>query len=95
MSKNKIEIEGVMELSRVIAYLENLLEGLKSGTVYVQAGTEAATLCPPSIVDFEMEVAQKKDKSKITVEIAWKQDAKTGLGEGVKIGSSGPDIEVV
>lgn len=88
MSKNKLEIEGIMERSQVIAYLENLVEGLKAGSVHIQAGHETAVLTPPNIVDFEMEVGQKKEKSKISLEISWRTDGKGAIGNQITIGAN-------
>ncbi len=88
MSKNKIEVEGKMELTRAVEYLEQLLDGLKSGNVQVQSGEECATLCPPSVVDFELEVVQKKEKNKIAFEIAWKHEP----CEDLNLGCSSPEI---
>ncbi|THB68693.1 MAG: amphi-Trp domain-containing protein [Desulfovibrio sp.] len=93
-SKNKVEIEGTMELTQVATYLEDLLKGIKAGTVHVQLGGDSVLLHPKSIVDFEMEVTQKKEKEKITLEMSWKTDGTTGPGSGVTISSSGPTLEI-
>lgn len=76
MKDKKMKVEGVMELSQAITYLENVLDSLKQGQLVLEAGQESLVLSPPSIVDFEMEVARKKDKEKFQVEISWKTGSK-------------------
>lgn len=93
MGKNKISLDGSMELAQVITYLEDVLQGLKAGTVHVQLGGETVTLYPASVVECEMELAQKKDKEKISIELSWKQNAAKAEGE-VKISPAAPRIEI-
>ncbi len=92
MGKNKVKIDGTMELSQVISYLEDLVGGLKAGKVHVQLGQESVMLSPGNIVDCEIEVSQKKDKEKMTLELSWKKD-ESGT-EVVKISTAGPKIEI-
>ena len=93
MAKNKIKIDGTVELNQEITYLEDVLKGLKAGTVHVQLGAESVELHPRSVVDFEMAVAQKKGREKIEIEIEWETD-ESGQGQDMKISSSGPTIEI-
>ena len=71
--KNKIRIEGVMQLTEVIANLEKLVTDMKSGVVTLAAGDEALTLAPSVLVNVEMKASQKKDKEKFALEISWKK----------------------
>lgn len=86
MSSTKLTVEETMELSRVITTLEDLLESLRQGSLTMSRGSESVTLLPPGVVEFEMEVSQKKDKSKLTVEISWKGAGKGAAMNGLKIG---------
>ena len=61
MSK-KIKIDGLMELNKACGYLEDLLASLKLGKLHIAVGADAITLVPNGIVDFEMEVSQKKKR---------------------------------
>lgn len=88
-NKNKVEIEGTMELTQAVAYIEDMLKGLKAGTVHVQFGVDSVLLHPKSVVDFEMEVSQKKDKEKITLEVTWKTEGPLGPDADVKISTGG------
>jgi amphi-Trp domain-containing protein len=71
--KNKIKIEGVMQLSEVIANLEKLTCDMKSGCVTIAAGDESLALSPSTLVNVEMKASQKKDKEKFALEISWKK----------------------
>ncbi len=71
--KNKIKIEGVMQLTEVIANLEKLVADMKAGVVTLSAGDEAVSLEPSVLVNVEMKASQKKDKEKFALEISWKK----------------------
>lgn len=70
--KCKVEIEQYVETKEAIKYLEDLVKGLKSGTIVIQHGEESVTLTPPDMVELELEAKQKKDKSKFVLELSWK-----------------------
>lgn len=74
MSKDKLKIDSIMPLDQVISKLEELLGSLKSGCLNIQLGQETMQLTPAGVVDFEMKVAKKKDKEKLSLEISWEPD---------------------
>ena len=71
--KSRIKVEGVMQITEVIANLEKLVADMKAGTVSLSAGDESLTLNPSVLVNVEMKAAQKKDKEKFSLEISWKK----------------------
>ena len=71
-NKNKIKVEGVMQISEVIANLEKLICDMKAGCVTIAAGDETLTLRPSVLVNVDMKASQKKDKEKFALEISWK-----------------------
>jgi amphi-Trp domain-containing protein len=71
--KEKIKIEGVMQLTEVIANLEKLVNDMKSGLVTLAAGDESLELRPSVLVSVDMKAARKKDKEKFSLEISWKK----------------------
>ncbi len=89
---NKVKIDGAMELSQVVTYLEDIVKGLKSGSVHVQLGQDSVLLHPTSVLSFEMEVSQKKDKEKFSFEMSWKKDDRST--EDVKISPTAPKVEI-
>ncbi len=96
MSKKEVSMEGMMELSAAVSYLEGLVKSLKEGKVVVQKGDEFVELTPEKNVYLEIEAKQKKEKEKITVELFWgkKEEEKPEEEEAVpelKISSKAPE----
>ncbi len=73
MAKKNISLKGEMDTKRAISYLEDIIKGLKEGTICIQQGTDLVTLKPSSTVDMELEASLKEDKEKISLKLAWKQ----------------------
>lgn len=71
--KNKIKVEGVMQITEVIANLEKLVADMKAGLVTIAAGDETLTLRPSVLVSVDMKASQKKDKEKFALAISWKK----------------------
>ncbi len=94
MSKNKIQIESVMELTQAVQYLERVLNSIKEGSINVEKSGESITLVPESIVSFEMSLSQKKDKEKISFEISWRRDPKAEAARNVQIGSEMAELNI-
>ncbi len=69
--KNKIGLEGEMRLTRVIALLEDIVSGLKSGTTHFSFGERTLRLTPGPVVKFEISASQKKKEEKIGLKISW------------------------
>ncbi|MES9995695.1 amphi-Trp domain-containing protein [Desulfovibrio aminophilus] len=70
--KCKVSIDQYVEVKQVVAYLEDLVRGLKAGSIMVQHGEESVVLTPPDMVEMEVEAKQKKDKSKFALELSWR-----------------------
>ncbi|MHC1789053.1 amphi-Trp domain-containing protein [Solidesulfovibrio sp.] len=83
--KSRIKVEGVMQITEVIANLEKLVADMKVGLVTIAAGDETLTLRPSVLVNVDMKASQKKDKEKFALEISWKKhkemDGFTDLAE--------------
>ena len=71
--KSRIKVEGVMQITEVIANLEKLAADMKAGLVTLAAGDESLTLKPSVLVNVDMKASQKKDKEKFALEISWKK----------------------
>jgi amphi-Trp domain-containing protein len=69
--KNKIGLEGEMELSRVIALLEDIVSGLKSGVTHFSFGERTLRLTPSPVVQVEIKASQKKKEEKIGLKLTW------------------------
>lgn len=71
--KEKIRVEGVMQITEVIANLERLVADMKTGLVSLSAGDESLELRPSVLVNVDMKASRKKDKEKFSLEISWKK----------------------
>lgn len=76
--KGKIKVEGVMQITEVIANLEKLANDMRAGLVTIAAGDESITLHPSVLVNVDMKASQKKDKEKFALEISWKKHKEMG-----------------
>ena len=76
--KSRIKVEGVMQITEVIANLEKLVADMKAGLVTLAAGDESLTLRPSVLVNVDMKASQKKDKEKFALEISWKKHKEMG-----------------
>jgi amphi-Trp domain-containing protein len=94
MSKKKVKIESVMELSQVSQYLEDVLQSIRDGSINVEKGTDSITLVPQNIVRFEMCLSRKKDKEKVSLEISWKCDPEAVAANNVQIGSAENEMKI-
>ncbi len=93
MSKKEISYKGRVEYEKAIEYLEELVKGLKSGTVYLQSEQEYIELSPGKTVMIEASASQKKDKEKFSLELSWYLTEADGEDIGLKISTTKPEID--
>ena len=74
MSKKEVSFKGRLEQQQAMAYLNELVTGLKTGTVYVQNGDGYVSLSPGKLINIEIEAVEKKDKEKLVIEMTWGRD---------------------
>ncbi len=74
MAKKSIELKGTMDIGRVISHLEEIVNGLKEGTICIQQGTDIVSLKPNSNIEIELEASLKSDKEKLSIELSWRQE---------------------
>lgn len=72
MEKKTIEIEKTLPKEQVADFFRQLAEELKNGSVEIKDETETLTLTPPNMISVEISAKQKKDKSKLTIEMSWR-----------------------
>jgi len=82
VDKDKVKIEGVMDVKEVIAYLEDMVAGFKAGSVCMTVGERCLTLKPRGVMDVALKVSQKKDKEQFALEVAWRRIDVTGMRIG-------------
>lgn len=72
MEVNKISDKRFLEVKEVIAYLEALVAGFRSGKIVVEQAEQFVSLHPPELVEVEVAAKIKKNKSKFSLELAWR-----------------------
>lgn len=92
--KNKVVVEGSLQLEEVVSYLDNLVATFKAGTIHIQQGLNSVTLRPTSIVDVKIEASQKDGKEKLSVKIGWSSDPKYGVTDGISITTDQPKLDI-
>ncbi|MDC0721852.1 amphi-Trp domain-containing protein [Nannocystis bainbridge] len=74
-SRQELKIDGAVEVPHVIAYLEQLVTALKSGTVRVHRGAEQVVLGPRGVVGFSLAASDKGKRQKLALELSWRKFA--------------------
>ena len=82
MEKQKVGVKMTVSLPEAVEYLENLLAGLKSGSIEVRSGEQSVTLVPADMVAMEIEAKVKKGKRKFAYELAWTDPAEAAISVG-------------
>jgi len=68
---NKISLNGVMTIEELIGHLTGLTEGLKTGRVLIEKGTDFIVLFVSDKVAIKMEAKVKPDKAKLSLTLSW------------------------
>ena len=74
-SRQELKIDGAVEVPHVIAYLEQLVTALKSGSVRVHRGAEQVVLGPRGVVGFSLAASDQGKRQKLTLELSWRKFA--------------------
>ena len=95
MSKKEIALEGLVDMGQAIDFVDGLLAGMRSGTIYLEKGNETLILCPEEEVEIEIKGSQKKGKGKISFELSWEKEEIEEIPEPVefRIYSNMPEPE--
>lgn len=72
-SRQELKVDGAVELPHVIAYLEQLVQSLKSGAVEVRQGDESLVLGPRGVVGFSLAAVDKGKRQRLALELTWRK----------------------
>ncbi len=90
-SKSGISVKGSMDFKSVATFLDDLVRSFKDKTVVVQRGDEFVTLKPTDNIDLELEAVMKKGKQKLTLELAWREEAEIQEEVSFQVSSKEPE----
>lgn len=95
--KKKVTYEGEVELGEARRYLQELLDGLEAGAVWVQSGNDLVGLHPAERVRIRVEARRKKEVQRLRVELEWEpnEGEEQGKDGGLVISSTEPEHVIV
>ena len=76
--KKKMKTKMTVDLDKAIAYIECLLDGLKSGTLVFEHNKGKVTLNPGNMVKLEIETEEKDGTQELEIELKWKTSTVAG-----------------
>ena len=78
MSKEKIEVKGIVESGRAIALFEEILNLMKEGGAHFEHDGQSIDLTAGEAAEMEIEVKSKDGKQKLELELVWKDGLHLG-----------------
>jgi len=85
MSKSSITLKGTSDAQGLAQLLEDMAKSVRAGCVCLQRGGEFVTLRPAGNLEFELEAAGKKGKSKLSLEVKWEEALQVADAGEIKI----------
>ncbi|MEZ4647953.1 MAG: amphi-Trp domain-containing protein [Candidatus Eisenbacteria bacterium] len=76
--------ESLQDVGSIVAYLDAIREGFLNGTLSLRDDAGDISLKPSGLVRLQIDSTRKRDRVKLAVRLAWKEDAP---GESVSNGS--------
>mgnify|MGYP001294682990 CR=1 FL=1 len=71
--RKDMKVEGAVELPHVVAYLEQLVQALKAGTVRVRQDDEEIVLGPRGLVGFSLSARDRGRRQTLNLELTWRK----------------------
>jgi amphi-Trp domain-containing protein len=87
MNKQKVKAKGTAEMADVISCLEDILDSMKSGKVFLEHGGDQILLTPGGLAEVEIEAEQKDGKQELSLEFKWKERLDSSPKLDLKISS--------
>ena len=89
MGKREVKVKWIMNREQLAAYLEEVVAGLREGTICVQKDSEKLLLHPSDAVKVKIEAVEKKDKYQFEMELEWVQAPEAAEGEAAEVAEEG------
>lgn len=89
--KKALEFEGQMDLQQVVAYLEDLVKGLKSGSTTLSRGDHSLVLSPGGTIDLAVTAKAKREKESLSIKLKWMMETPQKSAPPFEIRSNGGD----
>lgn len=72
----KVSFKEKMDIKDAVAYLDNVIKGLREGNLVLSYGDESIELGPEGEVKLEIEGEAKDRKGKLSIELSYKNEEK-------------------
>ncbi|MBK9752771.1 MAG: amphi-Trp domain-containing protein [Nannocystis sp.] len=72
-ARKDLKVDGAVELPHVVAYLEQLVQALKAGTVRVRQDDEEIVLGPRGVVGFSLSARDRGRRQTLNLELTWRK----------------------
>jgi amphi-Trp domain-containing protein len=76
--EEKMKTKMTVDLEKAIAYIECLLDGLKSGTLVFEHKEGKMTLHPGNVVELEIETEEEDGTQELEIELKWRTETSVG-----------------
>ena len=89
--QRELRLETSMSLDQAVAYLGDLLSGMRAGRICLQreGAEDALELSPRKTVSFELKARQKASKESVTIKLSWRNEpVAPENGPGLRISSA-------
>lgn len=70
--KQSFEHESLQDRESIVAYLETLTAGLRSGRVEIRQGEEELILEPDGLLTLGIRAVHKRDRTRLDLRISWR-----------------------
>ncbi len=71
-ANEQFEYDSLQDNQTIIRYLQALIEGFEKGKIMFNSDDEKVELYPNNLLQFNVKVRKKDDKSKFSMKISWK-----------------------
>ena len=71
MSKKTLKHESYQDSTSIQLYLEEILAGLKKGTLKIATGDDQLELSPNGLLQLQVSASAKKSRQQLSMKISW------------------------
>ena len=73
--EDRFNCESLQDTETMANYLQSLIDGFEKGEIALKSDDGEFVLHPGDMIDFTVKAKKKKNKSKLTLKISWKDSS--------------------
>lgn len=93
IGSGRVSFEEELDLSQVIEYVEELLDGLRERRISVKRGGTSVTIRPGRTITMKVKVRRKRDREAILLELRWRTTVPAESQERFRVARTDPEPE--